>query len=115
MYLNFFLFKEVCLKRKFRYPNCMDSEVFRVTVNFRGRVQGVGFRWNVRDEASGFEIAGYVKNLSNGSVELVAEGDEAEVNRFLASVENRMCGYVSDKTVLERVGQSQFEGFLIAY
>ena len=93
----------------------MDSEVFRVTVNFRGRVQGVGFRWNVRDEASGFEIAGYVKNLSNGSVELVAEGDKAEVNRFLASVENRMCGYVSDKTVLERVGQSQFEGFVIAY
>ena len=93
----------------------MDSEVFRVTVNFRGRVQGVGFRWNVRDESSGFEVAGYVKNLSNGSVEMVAEGDKTEVNRFLVSVENRMRGYLSDKTVLARVGQSPCEGYVIAY
>ena len=36
------------------------------------------------------------RNLPNGSVEMVAEGEKAEVNRFLASVENRMRGYVSD-------------------
>ena len=93
----------------------MSSEVFRLTVNFRGRVQGVGFRWNVRQESSGFDVAGYVKNLPDGSVEMLAEGEKDEVNRFLASVENRMRGHVTDRTTLERMGDEQFSGFEITY
>ena len=93
----------------------MSSEVFRLTVNFRGRVQGVGFRWNVREESSGFDVTGYVKNLPDGSVEMLAEGEKDEVNRFLASVENRMRSYVTDRTTLERMGDGQFSDFGITY
>ena len=93
----------------------MTSEVFRLTVNFRGRVQGVGFRWNVRNESGSFVVTGYVKNLSDGSVEMLVEGEKDEVNRFLTSVENRMRGYVTDRTTAERVGERQFSGFEITY
>ena len=78
-------------------------------------MQGVGFRWNVRQESSGFDVAGYVKNLPDGSVEMLAEGEKDEVNRFLASVENRMRDYVTDRTILERMGDGQFPGFEITY
>jgi acylphosphatase len=39
-----------------------------------GRVQGVGFRWFVLREAHRLELQGWVRNLSDGSVEVVAEG-----------------------------------------
>ena len=46
----------------------------RRKVHFRGRVQGVGFRYTVRGVASGFAVTGYVKNLPDGRVLVVAEG-----------------------------------------
>lgn len=53
---------------------------------FHGRVQGVGFRYTTRDIASRFGVTGYVQNLPDGRVRLVAEGERAEVDRFLAAV-----------------------------
>lgn len=43
----------------------------------RGRVQGVGFRWFVWRHAERLQIAGYARNLRDGSVEVVAEGPES--------------------------------------
>ena len=42
----------------------------------RGRVQGVGFRWFVMHEAARLELAGFARNLPDGSVEVVSEGPE---------------------------------------
>jgi len=42
----------------------------------QGIVQGVGFRYFARREARGLRLAGYVRNLADGSVEAVARGDE---------------------------------------
>lgn len=39
-----------------------------------GRVQGVGFRWFVMREAARLDLAGYVRNLPDGTVEVVAQG-----------------------------------------
>jgi acylphosphatase len=50
----------------------------RLHVVVRGRVQGVGFRWFVREVARSLDLAGWVKNRADGTVEVVAEGaDEA--------------------------------------
>jgi acylphosphatase len=51
-----------------------------------GRVQGVGFRWFVMREATRLDLAGYVRNLPDGSVEVVAQGSPAG----LASLESAL-------------------------
>ena len=52
-------------------------------VFYDGNVQGVGFRWTVRDAAKEFDVTGWVRNLPDGRVELQATGEEAEVRAFL--------------------------------
>lgn len=53
---------------------------------FEGRVQGVGFRYATRQIALGFEVVGWVKNLADGSVELVIEGENQEVQEFIEEI-----------------------------
>jgi len=51
-----------------------------------GRVQGVGFRFFVYNEAIALNLTGYVRNLYNGDVEIVAEGDQSAIHALLKSV-----------------------------
>jgi acylphosphatase len=59
----------------------------RMTVWYAGRVQGVGFRATVRQVAQGYDVTGRVRNLPDGRVELVAEGEEKELCAFLQGIE----------------------------
>ena len=65
-------------------------------VLYSGRVQGVGFRATTRRVASGFDVAGTVRNLADGRVEVVVEGEEGEVRGFLDAIRGRMSGNVTD-------------------
>lgn len=58
-----------------------------VHVQVGGRVQGVGFRWFVREAARRHGVNGWVRNRDDGSVELAAEGDPLTLERFLGEVE----------------------------
>ncbi len=55
-------------------------------VFYEGNVQGVGFRWSIRHIANGFNITGWVSNLSDGRVELQVNGEDNEVRAFLDAV-----------------------------
>jgi len=67
----------------------------RLSVHFEGHVQGVGFRHGTRKVATGYEVTGTVRNLSDGRVELVAEGDEAELRAFLEGIaESELAGLI---------------------
>lgn len=57
-------------------------------VIFRGSVQGVGFRYTTHRIAQPFDVAGYVKNLRDGTVEVVVVGEPATIDSFLAAVES---------------------------
>jgi acylphosphatase len=58
----------------------------RVRLLVIGRVQGVGFRWFVREAARRHRLAGWVQNRSDGSVELEVSGDEGALREFLATL-----------------------------
>jgi acylphosphatase len=68
-------------------------------VVYSGRVQGVGFRYTTQRIASRFPVAGYVRNLPGGDVELAAEGEASDVEAFLDAVANQMAGYLERSTV----------------
>ncbi len=55
----------------------------RATLFIRGRVQGVGYRNFVHQNAQNFRLKGAVRNLGNGGVEVFVEGDEQEIERFV--------------------------------
>ena len=55
---------------------------------YEGRVQGVGFRFSVKEIAQGYELAGWVRNLPDGRVQMEAQGDDAEIESFLQAIED---------------------------
>lgn len=55
----------------------------RLTLKIHGNVQGVTFRWEARDLARKLKLNGWVKNMLDGTVELVAEGKEEQLKKLL--------------------------------
>lgn len=66
-----------------RLPDGRCSPLVRRRFRFSGRVQGVGFRYEARMTAGQLSLAGWVKNESDGTVVVEAEGAEARVAEFL--------------------------------
>jgi acylphosphatase len=83
----------------------------RVTV--AGRVQGVGFRFFAERSARELGVKGWVRNLPDGNVESVAEGDEESIARYLARLrEGPRMGQV-ERVQIEEVSWSGFPSFEI--
>ena len=87
----------------------------RVTVHYTGRVQGVGFRATVRNIARGFDVTGTVRNLPDGRVELIAEGEKNEVAAFLEGIATSdLSGYIATRPETWSAAQGGLRGFVIA-
>jgi acylphosphatase len=87
----------------------------RREVHYSGRVQGVGFRYMTRETAERFDVAGYVENLPDGRVGLVAEGEPAEIELFLAAVDERLARYIANTQIRSRPATGEFAGFFIRH
>lgn len=75
----------------------MSDELICRRIEFRGRVQGVGFRMTAARIARGFPVAGTVRNCADGSVELIAVGSATAVNDYLAALREAMRGNIKDE------------------
>lgn len=75
-----------------------DARLERRSVWFSGRVQGVGFRYTARRLASGFDVVGTVRNLADGRVELIAEGEPREIDALLAAVGDHFGDSITNAT-----------------
>ena len=66
----------------------------RVHIIFSGTVQGVGFRFTVQKYALVLGLKGWVKNLSNGSVEVLLEGPKQRLQELCQNVEDDLKGHI---------------------
>lgn len=93
----------------------MENRVFQLNCWFEGHVQGVGFRYQTVSVAKGFEVTGYVKNLSDGRVQLYAEGEESEVTDFQKEVESELKDYIRETEIRTDFGTRSCKNFLIEH
>jgi acylphosphatase len=85
-----------------------------VQVFYEGNVQGVGFRWSVRQIAKGFDVTGSVRNLCDGRVELQAAGDEGEVRAFLDHIlQSELRAHIKKHSETPLPNPPTFRGFEI--
>jgi acylphosphatase len=88
----------------------------RMTVHYSGHVQGVGFRYTTRSIAHRHAVVGYVRNLPDGRVELVAEGQPRELKQFLGEVRDYFQNQIRDeKTDVQPAAAGEFLGFDIRH
>lgn len=78
-----------------------------------GRVQGVGFRFFVEEQARREGLAGYVRNLPDGRVETVVEGDEEAVERFERALHRGPRGARVERVVAEAAPLEGRHGFTV--
>ncbi|HVS52911.1 MAG TPA: acylphosphatase [Opitutaceae bacterium] len=88
-------------------------DVHHETVFFSGHVQGVGFRYAVLQTAKEFEVAGFVRNLADGRVQLEAEGASDEIAAFVSAVEEKMHGFIRKVERASATRAPEFRGFAI--
>ncbi len=89
------------------------AEVHHETVHFSGHVQGVGFRYTVLQMAREFDVAGFVRNLADGRVQLELEGAAPHIDAFVTAIEERMHGYVRKTERAAGRREAQLSGFTI--
>lgn len=84
-------------------------------VFYSGRVQGVGFRFTAEAAARNLGIGGWVRNLRDGRVEVLAEGEEIALKDFLERIAQEMSGYIRDAEVSWEQAMGEFKDFGIRF
>jgi len=88
----------------------------RVHLTVCGRVQGVYFRASTRDRARQLGLSGWVRNRSDGSVEILAEGDSARLEQFVVWCHNGPPGaMVTHLNTQWQDASGEIAGFMIKY
>jgi len=82
---------------------------------WRGRVQGVGFRYTVRQVAAQFGLTGTVRNCADGSVEAVLQGPSDRVQGALDDIAAEFRGYIRDVDASEQVFNPHLTDFRIVH
>ena len=81
---------------------------------YKGKVQGVGFRFGVRQIAEGFSVAGYASNLPDGRVEVFLQGEKEEVEAMEKEIgESHLAGFIREAIGTDVETDSRTKGFQI--
>ncbi len=88
----------------------------RIHVFYSGNVHGVGFRYTAQDIASQLGLVGWVRNLSDGRVEIISEGEEKKIKQFLNEIEKGFLGrYIRDTDISWKEPTREFNNFDIRF
>ena len=84
-------------------------------VHYSGKVQGVGFRATAVEIARDYPVTGWVKNLDDGRVQLLVEGKEEDVKKFLDAVRKRWKWNIEKEDAEEKKPTGEYKTFSIRY
>ena len=82
---------------------------------FKGSVQGVGFRYTTKTFAQQCRLTGWVKNLPDGRVEIVAEGEKADIHELCRLLEEQFEGFILSTDLKFGKAHGKFDGFEITH
>jgi acylphosphatase len=82
---------------------------------FMGRVQGVGFRFTAHRMASRHQLTGFVRNLRDGTVEMLAQGPAEDIEDCVLDIKEAMAGYVRETVIDDIPPDSKYTDFRITF
>jgi acylphosphatase len=82
---------------------------------FTGNVQGVGFRFTAHRIASRYQLTGFVRNLYDGTVEMLAQGSEQEIKNCINDINNSFTGYIRETLINEIPADPKYKDFRITF
>jgi acylphosphatase len=82
---------------------------------FSGTVQGVGFRFTTRALAQKHKVKGWVKNLPDQRVEIIAEAEKDNIDRFIAELKERFKHNISDIEKSENKPTEHYQNFRVTF
>lgn len=94
-------------------PDPLVPDRVRVRCVFHGEVQGVGFRFTALHLSRRFSVSGFVRNLPDGTVELLCEAAPKETRNFIAEIRRTMFDHIDETEMAESPASGEFTGFEI--
>jgi acylphosphatase len=82
---------------------------------FTGHVQGVGFRFTAYNIAHRHQLTGFVRNLSDGTVEMLAQGQPEDINDCIQDIKESFVGYMREAKIEETPPDPQYTDFKITF
>ncbi|MFA5114493.1 MAG: acylphosphatase [Candidatus Omnitrophota bacterium] len=87
----------------------------QVHVYYSGRVHGVGFRFTARSIAAELGVKGWVKNVSGGRVEVLAEAEEKTLQEFLQRIGREFSHCIQDTDIDWKPASGNFKDFAVSF
>ena len=89
--------------------------MIRKHIYYSGHVQGVGFRFTAVRVAGNYAVAGFVRNMPDGRVEMVIEGSTEQVKACISALAQAMDGYIRNTTSHEEPYEGTFKTFDVRF
>jgi acylphosphatase len=94
---------------------CTDMEQTARHVIFRGNVQGVGFRYTAQQTAREYPVTGFVRNLPDGTVEMLIQGAPADIDQCIREVQDSFLGFIRDTRIEPAPYNPRYTDFRVAF
>ncbi len=93
----------------------MSKQTEAKKVVFSGRVQGVGFRFTALNIANRYDLNGYVRNMPDGTVEMVAQGHPDDINDCIRDIQESFAGHLRDTDISDIAVNPELSEFKITF
>jgi len=82
---------------------------------FIGNVQGVGFRFTAHRIANHHQLAGFVRNVPDGNVEMLAQGKSEDIDNCILDIKDSFAGYIRQTKIEDTAPDPRYSDFKITF